>query len=120
MLRGIRGAITAEANTCESIVAATRELLLALIEANGLMPEDVASIIFTTTPDLDAEFPAVAARELGWGDVALLCSHEMNVPHGLPRCIRLLIHWNTSVTAAEVKHVYLKGAIALRPDRVAA
>ena len=116
-VRGIRGATTAEANTCECILAATRELLEAMIAANNLQPDDIASAIFTTTPDLNAEFPAVAARQLGWYDVALLCEHEMSVPHGLPMCIRILIHWNTEVSADEVRHVYIKGAVHLRPDR---
>ena len=116
-MRGIRGATTAEANTPEAIGAATRELLIALIEANRIEADDVASAIFTTTVDLNAEYPAVAARELGWHDVALMCAHEINVPHGLPRCIRVLIHWNTALRADEVKHVYLKGAMQLRPDR---
>ena len=117
MLRGVRGATTAEANTREAILAATRELLCLMIEANHIQPEDVASAIFTTTVDLNADYPALAARALGWHDVALLCMHEMNVPHGLPQCIRILLHWNTEVSAQAVKHVYLKGAITLRPDR---
>jgi chorismate mutase len=117
MLRGVRGATTAEANTREAILAATRELLCLMIEANHLQPEDVASAIFTTTIDLNADYPALAARALGWHDVALLCMHEMNVPHGLPQCIRILLHWNTEVPAPDVKHVYIQGAINLRPDR---
>jgi len=117
MLRGVRGATTAEANTREAILAATRELLCLMIEANHIQPEDVASAIFTTTIDLNADYPALAARALGWHDVALLCMHEMNVPHGLPQCIRILLHWNTEVSAHDVKHVYLKGAINLRLDR---
>jgi chorismate mutase len=117
MLRGVRGATTAEANTREAILAATRELLCLMIEANHIQPEDVASAIFTTTIDLNADYPALAARALGWHDVALLCMHEMNVPHGLPQCIRILLHWNTEVLAQDVKHVYIKGAINLRPDR---
>ncbi len=117
MVRGVRGATTAEANTSESILAATHELLVALVEANRLQPDDIASIIFTTTLDLNAEYPAVAARALGWQNVALLCTHEMNVPHSLSRCIRILIHWNTSVPADQVRHVYLRQAISLRPDR---
>jgi chorismate mutase len=117
MLRGIRGATTAEDNTPEAILAATRELLEALIGANGLQPDDVASAIFTTSPDLNAAYPARAARALGWQDVALLCVHEMDVPHGLEKCIRVLIHWNTTARAGEVRHVYLKGAVVLRPDR---
>ncbi len=117
MVRGIRGATTAEANTREAILAATDELLRLMIEANDLCAEDVASVIFTTTTDLTADYPALAARALGWHDVALMCAHEMNVPHGLPRCIRVLMHWNTDRSAAEVQHVYIKGAARLRPDR---
>ena len=117
MIRGVRGATTARANTREAILSATSELLGMMIEANRIQPDDVASVIFTTTVDLNAEYPALAARSLGWNDVALMCAHEMNVPHGLPLCIRLLIHWNTAVRADEVKHVYIKGAVNLRPDR---
>jgi chorismate mutase len=117
MLRGVRGATTAEANTREAILAATRELLCLMIEANRIQPDEVASAIFTTTIDLNADYPALAARALGWHDVALLCMHEMNVPHGVQQCIRILLHWNTEVAAQAVKHVYLKGAINLRPDR---
>ena len=117
MIRGIRGATTAEDNTPESILAATRELLVAIITANDLRPDDVASAIFTTTLDLNAEYPARAARTLGWEDVALLCAHEMDVPHGLKKCIRILIHWNTTARVDEVRHVYLRGAVGLRPDR---
>jgi len=116
-VRGIRGATTAEANTREAILAATDELLRLMIDANRVCAEDVASVFFTTTNDLDADFPALAARALGWHDAALMCGHEMNVPHGLPMCIRILIHWNTPVRADEVQHVYIKGAAHLRPDR---
>ncbi|MFQ5813846.1 MAG: chorismate mutase [Anaerolineae bacterium] len=115
--RGIRGATTVEKNTAEAILAATRELLALIIEANDLRVEDVASAIFTTTPDLTAAFPAQAAREMGWRDVALLDVQETPVPGSLERCIRVLIHWNTEKSAAEIRHVYLKGAQALRPDR---
>ena len=114
--RGIRGATTAEENTAEAILAATRELLALIVEANDLKTEDVASAIFTTTPDLTTAFPARAAREMGWQDVALLDVQEILVPGSLERCIRVLIHWNTGKSAAEIKHVYLKGAQALRPD----
>ena len=117
MMRGVRGATTAEANTREAILAATRELLCAMIEANNIQPDDVASAIFTTTIDLNADYPALAARALGWHDVALMCMHEMNVPHSVKQCIRILLHWNTEVAARDVKHVYIKGAINLRPDR---
>ena len=117
MMRGVRGATTAETNTREAILAATRELLCLMIEENNIQPDDVASAIFTTTADLNADYPALAARALGWHDVALLCAHEMNVPYGLKQCIRILLHWNTEVAAREVKHVYIKGATNLRPDR---
>jgi chorismate mutase len=117
--RGIRGATTAAANTRESILEATRDMLARLIEANDLRHDDIASAIFSTTPDLNAEFPAVAARELGWLDTALFCTHEMNVPGSLPRCIRVLIHWNTTRRADEVVHVYIREASTLRPERAA-
>ena len=117
-VRGVRGATTADENTREAILDATRELVSQLIEVNRMDPEDVASAIFTTTADLNAEYPAVAARTLGWSDVALLCAHEINVPQSVPLCIRVLIHWNTAVRTDEIQHVYLKGAVKLRPDRV--
>ncbi len=117
--RGVRGATTCDENTREAILAATHELLTLLIEANGIHPEDIASAIFTTTPDLNAEFPAVAARAIGWIDTALLCGHEMAVPGSLPRCIRVLIHWNTTKRADEIVHVYIRGARGLRPGRAA-
>jgi chorismate mutase len=115
-VRGIRGATTVSTNTREEIVEATRELLTALIEANTLDPEDVASAIFTTTPDLNAEFPAVAARQLGWTFVPLMCGHEMSVPGSLPRCVRILLHVNTDKGAHDVHHLYIRGASVLRPD----
>lgn len=119
MCRGVRGATVAEENTREAILDATRELLARLVAANDLQPDDVASIIFSVTPDLSAEFPAVAARQLGWNDVALLDTVELNVPGALARCIRVLIHWNTPRTAQEIVHIYLREAERLRPDRVA-
>lgn len=115
--RGIRGATTAHANTREAILEATRDLLERLIAANDLHPDDIGSVIFSTTPDLNAEFPAVAARELGWLDTALLCTHEMAVPGSLQRCVRVLIHWNTTRAASEVVHVYIREARNLRPER---
>ena len=114
--RGVRGATTVDANTAEAILEATRELLTRIVEVNGIAVEDVASAFFTVTGDLTAAFPAQAARQLGWRHVALLDAQEMAVPGGLPRCIRVLIHWNTSVPQAEVCHVYLRGAATLRPD----
>ena len=118
LVRGIRGATTVESNTREEILDAARELLDAIVRANELPHDHVASIIFTTTPDLNAEFPAVAARELGWTDVALECMHEMNVPGSLPRCLRILMHVNTERSAAELQHIYLRGARVLRRDLV--
>ncbi|HEY9897654.1 MAG TPA: chorismate mutase [Pantanalinema sp.] len=115
--RGVRGATSADQNTPEAILAATRELLATLVEANGISPIDVASIFLTATPDLTADFPAQAARQMGWADAALLCAQEIAVPTATPRLIRVLIHWNTPKTAAEIRHVYLKEARTLRPDR---
>ena len=114
--RGIRGATTVEANTAEAILAATRELLARLVAANGLASEDLGSAFFTVTPDLDAAFPAQAARQLGWQQVPLLDALEIPVPGSLPRCVRVLLHWNTARSQAEVRHVYLHGAAGLRPD----
>lgn len=116
-VRGVRGATVAGANSEEAILAATRELLYTMIQANGIAPEDVASVHFTTTVDLNATYPALAARQLGWFDVALLCGHEMDVPGTLGRCIRILIHWNTRRRLEEIVHVYLHEARSLRPDR---
>ena len=114
--RGIRGATTVEANTAEAILDATGELLAAMAEANGLAAEDIASVVFTVTADLDAAFPAQAARQLGWHQVPLLDALEIPVPGSLPRCVRVLLHWNTSRSQAEIRHVYLRGAAGLRPD----
>ena len=116
--RGVRGATTADANTRDDILRATRELLALMIRQNGIRPEDVASAIFSTTLDLDAEFPALAARQLGWSNVALLCNHELDVPGSLRRCIRVLVHWNTDLPQNEINHVYIKEAASLRPDRL--
>ncbi len=115
--RGVRGATTADGTTREQILSSTAELLERLVQANGIEPEDVASAIFTTSPDLTAEYPALAARLMGWLDVALLCGHEMAVPGGLDRCVRILLHWNTTLPASGIEHVYIHGAADLRPDR---
>lgn len=114
--RGVRGATTVEANTRDEILTATRQLIALMVRRNGIQRADVASAIFTTTPDLDAEFPALAARQLGWLDVPLLCGHEMSIPGSLPRCIRVLVHWNTDKSQAEVQHIYVRDAEKLRPD----
>ncbi|HHV44583.1 MAG TPA: chorismate mutase [Firmicutes bacterium] len=117
-VRGIRGAITAENNDKDSIFVATQELVRQVIVANQLATEDICSIIFTVTQDLDAAFPATAARALGLDLVPMICSYEIAVPGSLPRCIRLLMHVNTEKKQDEIVHVYLKGARSLRPDLV--
>ena len=114
--RGVRGATTAESNARDDILSATRQLVALIIRQNGIDPVDVASAIFTTTTDLDAEFPALAARQLGWLDVPLLCGHEINVPGSLRLCVRVLVHWNTDKAQSEIHHVYIKEARRLRPD----
>jgi chorismate mutase len=114
--RGVRGATTVEENDREQILVATRQLLALIIRRNKIEPEDVASVTFTTTMDLDAEFPALAARQLGWLEVPLLCGHEMRVQGALPKCIRVMIHWNTEKSQSEIQHVYIRGAQSLRPD----
>src|SRR5437016_13064651 len=114
--RGIRGATTVEHNSREEILGATSELLQLLIERNDLHPEDVASAIFTVTEDLDAAFPALAARTMGWTEVALMCTREIPVPGSLSKCIRVLLHVNTTRSAAEIQHAYLQGAVKLRPE----
>jgi len=114
--RGIRGAITVEENTAEAILAATRELLERIVEANGVRPENVAAVIFTATSDLNAAFPAKAVRQMGWTHVPLLDAQEIPVPGSLPRCIRVLILWNTDLPQEAIKHIYLREAQKLRPD----
>lgn len=115
---GIRGAITVDDDSAEAIDAGVRELLEALVAENGFRPEDVAGVWFTATPDLTATFPAAAARNHGWERVPLLCAVEMGVPGSPPRCIRVLILVNTTRLPGEMRHVYLRGARALRPDLV--
>ncbi len=114
--RGIRGAITVEANSRDDILDAARELLSVMLKANEIDVADVASAFFTTTPDLNAEFPALAAREMGWTNVALLCGHEMNVPGSLPMCLRVLLLVNADKPGRDIRHVYLREARALRPE----
>ena len=116
-MQGIRGATTVARNDASEILAATDELLQALIEANDLEPDDIVSALFTVTRDLDAAFPARAAEEYGWNIVALLHATEIPVPGSLARCIRLLVHAYTTRSRAEIKHCYLRGATVLRPDR---
>jgi len=116
-LRGIRGATTVEANTRADIIEATEELLAEMIVANDIESSEVASVWFTTTPDLNAEFPAVAARlTFKWSHAALMCGHEMQVPGSLPSCLRILLHVNTPLRQNQVQHIYLRGARELRTD----
>lgn len=115
-VRGIRGATTVESNSVEEILTATQELLAAIVTANNVNPEDVASAIFTVTPDLNATFPARAAREFGWHHVPLLDAAEIEAGTGLPRTIRTLIHWNTDRPIYDIRHIYLRDAVQLRPD----
>lgn len=114
LCRGIRGATVAASNTRTDILAATRELLQKMIETNQVEREAVACVFFTTTSDLDAEFPALAARQLGWSQEALVCSQELSVPGSLSRCIRILMLFNTDKKSDEIKHVYIRGAEVLR------
>ena len=116
MFRGVRGATTAAENTADAILSATRELLEVVIAANGIKEEYVASVIFTTTPDLNAAYPAQAGREIGWRRTALMGCQEIEVPDGLLMCIRILIHWNTEKGLDEIKHVYMRGTERLRRD----
>lgn len=115
-VRGVRGATTVEHDDAEAILGATEELVRDLVAANDLRPEDVASALFTVTPDLHAEFPAAAARRMGWTAVPLLNFTEIDVPGRLQRCIRVLLHVNTERSQSEMVHVYLREAVALRPD----
>ena len=119
-VRGIRGATTVDVDSAAEIVEATRELLEQLIQANDIAPERVAGAWFTTTVDLRTEFPAVAARQLGWVDVPLICGHEMNVPaanpRSIPRCIRVMVLLNTDRAQPDIRHVYLRGALAIKEE----
>jgi chorismate mutase len=115
-VRGVRGAITVEKNTADEILGATRTLLEELIAANEIEEEEVASVIFTTTPELNAAFPAKAARDMGWSRVALLGTQEIAAANGIPMCIRVLVHWNTEKSLDEITHVYMREAEMLRAD----
>ncbi len=115
-VRGIRGAIQLDVDEREHLLECTRELVSEVLRANDLPTDDLISIVFTVTADLRSEFPALAARELGLGDVPLLCTTEIDVPGALPRVVRLLAHAELAVPRADVRHVYLRGAVALRRD----
>ena len=116
-VRGVKGAITTDGTSAEHVLTATKQLLSVLIDENKIDQDDVAAVQFTTSPDLIAEFPAVAAREqFGWNDVPLMCGHEMARPGALTQCIRILIFWNTDKAQNEIRHAYLNDAAKLRPD----
>jgi len=118
LVRGIRGAVTADSNKKEEIIEKTKELLIALKKENDFKIEDIVSILFSVTSDLNAAFPARAARELGWNRVPLLDMQEIEVPESLPKCIRVLIQINCQKSQTEIKHCYLRGAEILRKDLV--
>lgn len=114
--RGVRGATTVQENSRDAILQATRQMLALMIRRNHIEATDIGSAIFTVTRDVNAEFPALAARQLGWLEVPLLCGYEIEVPGSLPNCIRVLIHWNTDKMQSEIEHVYIHDAVRLRPD----
>ncbi|MBI1800004.1 MAG: chorismate mutase [Chloroflexi bacterium] len=116
MLRGIRGAITVSADSEQEIAAATREMLTQIVARNHTATSDIAAATFSLTSDLCAAFPAAAARALGWTQVPMLCHQELPVPDSLPRCIRVLVLWNTDKAQDQIQHVYLRDATRLRPD----
>ena len=115
-VRAIRGAVQVDANERAEVLAGTTELVGTVMARNGLAADDVISVLFTTTPDLTAEFPALAARKIGFEDVPLLCAAEIDVPGAMPRVIRLLMHVDTPKPRSAIQHVYLRGAVALRLD----
>ena len=117
-VRGVRGATTSDSNSREDILLAAHDLITGIIDANEIVVDDVASILFSTTADLNAEFPAVAARNLGFTNTALECLVEMNVPGSLARCIRVLMHVNSDKQQIEIRHIYLKNAKSLRADLI--
>ncbi len=116
MIRGVRGAITVDANSADAILGGTQELLTAMIAINLIAEDEVASILFTATPELTAAYPAKSARMIGWTRTALMGFVEADIDDGLPMCIRVLIHWNTDKALEEIQHVFLRDAIRLRPD----
>lgn len=116
-VRGVRGATTVKEDRADLILEATQELLAAILKENPSMQStDIASAIFSLTVDLNSIFPAQAARQMGWDEVPLFCTQEIPVPNSLPRCIRVLILWNTEISQGSIKHVYLREAVRLRPD----
>ncbi|MGM9949110.1 MAG: chorismate mutase [Lysinibacillus sp.] len=119
MIRGVRGATTIPADTQELVWAETALLVVEMVKENGILPEDIASITISTTTDIKSAFPAKSVRSMeGWQYVPVMCMHEMDVPGGLPLCIRVLMHVNTEVAQKDIKHIYLNDAVKLRPDLV--
>jgi chorismate mutase len=116
LLRGIRGAITVDENESGEIVEKVTELLSAMVQANKIELEDIGAVIFSSTPDLNSTFPAVAARNLGWTDIPLFGTQEIDSTNGVPYCIRVLILLNTDLSQKAIKHIYLRGAVVLRQD----
>lgn len=115
-VRAVRGAIQLDRDEREHLLSSVEELLLAVLKENSLDPDDLISVVFTATPDLHSEFPALAARQLGIGDVPLLCARELRIEGGMPRVVRLLAHVETDLPRRGIRHVYLRGAAALRRD----
>ncbi|MFD1862631.1 chorismate mutase [Planococcus chinensis] len=117
MIRGVRGAVTVKADKPEEILAETRRLVLEMAKENRIEPEDVASVIVSTTTDISSAFPAKAVRTIDqWTYVPVMCTHEMDVPGSMPLCIRIMMHVNTAISQQEIKHIYLNEAVKLRPD----
>lgn len=116
MVRAVRGATTVNENDRKEILERTGELLRTLVEKNAISREDIISVIFSVTADLNAAFPAVAARNMGWTDIALMCTNEMDVPGSLRKCIRVMLNFNTEKSNRELKYIYLREAEKLRPD----
>jgi len=114
--RGVRGATTVQENTKEAILQATRQMMALMIRRNQIESADVASVTFTVTKDINAEFPALAARQMGWLEVPLLCGYEIYVPGSLQKCVRVMVLWNTTKKQSEIQHVYIHDAVRLRPD----
>lgn len=115
-IKAVRGAVQLKADDRQEMLEAVKEVLQQMMQKNNLAVSDLISVIFTSTPDLVCEFPAVAARELGIGEIPLMCSVEINVPRALPRVVRVMMHANTGLTTSEVRHIYIRGAEVLRRD----
>ncbi|MDN3450882.1 chorismate mutase [Planococcus sp. APC 3906] len=119
MIRGVRGAITVSADQPEEILKETRKLILEMVKENKIVPDDVASVIISTTTDISSAFPAKAVRTIeDWTYVPVMCTHEMDVPGSMPLCIRVMMHVNTTIPQQEIQHIYLNEAVKLRPDLI--